>query len=423
VIEGQSIVKEPASDPNVKHKLIYRAYKTELHLNNKERSLFEQCAGLARFAYNWGLRQKMDAYEATGRRPTYVALNRQLNALKKSDFYWMYQYPSCIPQAALQDLEQAFRNYFRQLKAGEKAGPPRFKSRKHSPRKIRLQGAIRVEARRIRLPRIGWIRLKERGYLPTKGVKILWATVSQWADRWFVSLQVQEEIPSEDATGPIVGIDLGILTLATCSDGRRFANPHALRNELKKLARLNRELFRRRKGSRNWEKTRRKLTRLHYRIACIRREAVHQATSSIVATSTSAATRPAIIALEDLNVTGLMRSRQAAQAIADVGMGMFREQMIYKSDWYGSQVHLVDRWFASSKQCSGCGHVKEKLSLSSRMYRCQSCGLTMDRDLNAAKNLASVARDSTETTASSAESDACGEPAHQPVPGTERAAR
>jgi putative transposase len=234
---------------------------------------------------------------------------------------------------------------------------------------------------------------------------------------------VQEEIPAQCATDPAVGVDLGILTLATCSDGRCFANPYALRNELKKLARLNRELFRRRKGSRNREKTRQKLARLHYRIACLRREAVHQATSSIVATSMPAAMRPAIIALEDLNVAGLMRSRKAAQAIADVGMGMFREQMIYKSDWYGSQVHLVDRWYASSKQCSGCGHVKEKLALSSRTYRCQSCGLTMDRDLNAAKNLAAIARDPTETTASSAESEACGESAHQPVPGTERAVR
>jgi putative transposase len=394
----------PVSNQNVERKLIYRAYKTELRLNNEECSLFEQCAGLARFANNWGLRQKMDAHEATGRHPTYVALNRQLNALKKSDFYWMYQYPSCISQAALQDLEQAFRNYFRQLKAGEKAGPPRFKSRKHSPRRFRLQGAIRVEAERIRLPRIGWIRLKEKGYLPTEGIKILWATISQRAGRWFVSLQVQEEIPAEDATGPTVGVDLGILTLATSSDGRRFVNPHALRNELRKLARLNRELFRRLKGSRNWEKTRQKLARLHCRIACLRREVVHQATSSVVATCMPAAMRPAIIALEDLNVTGLMQSRKAAQAIADVSMGMFREQMIYKSDWYGSRVHLVDRWFASSKQCSGCGHVKEKLSLSSRMGRCQWCGLTMDRDLNAARNLAAIVRNSTETTASSAAS-------------------
>ncbi len=396
---------------DVTHKLIYRAYKTELRLNNKKRTLFKQCAGLARFAYNWGLRQKMDAYEATGKRPSYTVLNRSLNALKKSEFAWIYNYSSCIPQEALLDLERAFQNYFRQIRNGEKAGPPRFKSRKQGVGSFRLKGCIRVEANRIKLPKLGWFRLKEKGYLPLNNVKILWATISERAGRWFVSLQVQEAIRVKTSSGPGIGIDLGISSLATCSNGITFANPLALQRALKKLARLNRELFRRQKGSCNRQKTRQKLARLHYRIACIRRDAIHQVTSAIIAKTKSEAQRPAVVVLEDLNVAGLIRNRKVARAISDVGLGQFRQQIAYKCDWYGSHLHLADRWFASSKQCSRCGHVKEKLSLSQRIYQCSLCGLILDRDLNAARNLALLTVEVTNTTASPVEGEACGDTA------------
>ncbi len=388
---------------------IKRAYKTELKLNNQQRTLLAGCAGTARFAFNWGLRQKINAYKATGKSPGYPELHRQLNALKKGELAWMYNYSKTIPQEALRDLEQAFTNFFRRIKKGEKPGFPRFKSRKRGIGGFRIWGSIRVEAERIKLPRIGWLRLKERNYLPVSAVKILSATVSKRAGRWFVSLQVEETIPDRQATGPAMGVDLGIKYLATCSEGEKYDNPKALRNALKRLARLQRELHRRKKGSQNREKTRRKITRLHYRITCIRQDAIHQATSSIVAKNKPDAERPAAIAIEDLNVSGMMQNGRLARAIADVGMHEFSRQMAYKSNWYGSRLVQADRWFPSSKMCSRCGHVKTELALSERMYQCEACGDILDRDVNAARNLAQLC------TASSAETEACGEGALAPL--------
>ncbi len=367
--------------------LIYRAYKTGLKLNNRERTLLAGCAGTARFAFNWGLRQKIDEYAATGKSPNFYELHRRLTTLKKGELAWLYNYSKSIPQTALRDLEQAFQNFFRRVKNGEKPGFPRFKSRKRGIGSFRLHGSIRVEAGRIKLPRIGWLRLQEKGYLPTTEVKILSATLSERAGRWLVSLQVEEEIPDRIATGPIVGVDLGIKNLAVTSHGETYENPKALRHALKRLARLQRELTRRQKGSQNRAKTRAKIARLHYRIACLRQNAIHQATSRIVAKTKPDLERPALVVMEDLNVAGMMQNGKLARAVADVGMGEFTRQMAYKCTWNGTKLVQADRWFPSSKQCSRCGQVKTTLTLAERVFRCEACGLEIDRDHNAALNL------------------------------------
>ena len=391
---------------------IHRAYKTELKLNNKQRTLLARCAGTARYAYNWGLRIKIDEYEATGKSPNYYELHRRLNALKKTELSWMYEVSKTIPQEALRDLDQAFQNFFRRLKnkngkGGEKPGFPRFKSRHRGLGSFRIWGAIRVETGRIKLPRLGWLRLKEKGYLPVEGdcperlnrverlnlvepaegVKILSATISERAGRWFVSLQVEEELPETTATGAPVGVDLGVTTMAVCSNGDRYENPKALTKALKRLARLQRELDRREKGSRNRAKSKRKLAKLYLHIANIRQNASHQATSAIVARTKPDAERPSVIVMEELHVAGMMKNHNLARAIGDVGMGEFGRQLAYKAAWSGSHFVKADRWFPSSKRCSRCHRVKETLSLSERVYRCNDCGLVIDRDLNAAINL------------------------------------
>lgn len=387
--------------------IIQRAYKTELKLNNQERTLLTGCAGAARFAYNWGLRQSIDAYEATGKRPSYPELHRQLNELKKGDLAWLYDYSKTIPQEALRDLDKAFQNFFRRVKKGEKPGFPQFKSRKRGLGRFRVWGSIRVESRRIKLPRIGWLRLPESGYLPTEGVKILSATVSEQAGRWYVALQVEEALADRQATGEPVGIDLGIKSLATCSTGDTYDNPRALDRAMRQLARCQRELSRRKKGSRNRAKTKANLARLHQRIANLRRDAIHQTTSRIVAKAKPEAERPSVMVIENLNVSGMMHNHHLARAISDVGMGEFGRQMAYKCAWYGIVLQQADRWYPSSKRCSGCGHVKESLPLSERTYCCDACGLMLDRDLNAARNLAQLS----EPTASSAGCEACGDAA------------
>ena len=389
--------------------LIYRAYKTELKLNNRERTLLVSCAGAARFAYNWGLRQKIDEYAATGKSPNYYELHRRLNTLKKGELAWFYKYSKTIPQEALRDLEQAFQNFFRRVKNGEKPGFPRFKSRKRGIGSFRLWGAIQVEAHRVKLPRLGWLRLQEKGYLPTTGVKILSATLSERAGRWFIALQVEEEIADRTATGPVVGVDLGIKSLAVTSDGELYENPKALRHALKRLTRLQRELARRQKGSHNRAKTRAKLAQLHYRITCLRQNAIHQATSRIVAKTKPDNQGPALVVMEDLNVAGMMKNSKLARAVADVGMGEFGRQLAYKCAWNGTTLVKADRWFPSSKWCSRCGQVKLTLTLAERTYRCEVCGLAINRDFNAALNLRQLATARSAGDDSLAIVQACGE--------------
>jgi len=216
-----------------------RAYKTELKLNNKQRSLCEQHAGVARFAYNWGLDRKIKAYEATGESPSAISLHRELNALKPTDFPWMYDVSKCAPQEALRDLDVAYKNFFRRVKQGTKAkGFPKFKSKHRSKKKFRLTGSIRVFEDQIQLPRLGRLRLKEKGYLPVEGtpdVRILSATVSERAGRWYVSVQVEKIVPGPATPkGKPVGVDLGVKSLATLSDGTQYANPRALKKHSKR---------------------------------------------------------------------------------------------------------------------------------------------------------------------------------------------
>ena len=201
--------------------IVYKVYKTELKLNNKEKTYFRACAGTARYTYNWGLARKIAVYQETGKSISAAALHKELNQLKKGELAWMYDYSKCIPQQALRDLDQAYANFFRRVAAGEeKAGFPKFKS-KHTARKsFYLEGSITVAAKEIRLPRIGWARLKERGYLPCSDVRNLSCRITERAGRWFVSLFVEEEIADMTPRGEIVGIDLGINRLSINLLGR-----------------------------------------------------------------------------------------------------------------------------------------------------------------------------------------------------------
>jgi transposase len=268
--------------------LITRGYKTELDLNNQQITACKKHAGVARFAYNWGLKRKQEDYRQTGRSISAMELHRELNALKQTDFPWMYECSKSAPQEALRDLDNAFSHFFRRCqlkKEGQwkgKAGYPRFKTKRKGLGSFRLTGAINVYEKAIDLPRLGRLRLKEGGYLPTSGVHILCATVSEEAGRWFVSVQVEEEAPEPlAATGHPIGVDLGIKTLAQCSDGMAIENPKALRRELKRLKRLHRRLSRKQKGGKNRAKARLRLARKYARVAHIRRDALHKGTSRL----------------------------------------------------------------------------------------------------------------------------------------------
>lgn len=358
---------------------IKRAYKTELDPNNIQRTALLKHAGAARFAYNWGLARRKEEYERTGKSSNAIGLHRQLNALKRTDFPWMYEVSKCAPQEALRDLDKAFKNFFE-----GRAKYPKFRSRKRGIGGFRLTGSIKVFHDSVQLPRIGRVRVKEKDYLPTEGVHILSATVSEKAGRWFVSIRVEEEIEVPTNTGPVVGVDVGISPLAKISDGTTIENPKALARFERKKKRLQRSLSRKIKGSRNRLDAKMRLARCELRIANIRRDVQHKATTMLARTKS-------VIGVESLNVAGLMKNHCLAKQLADAGLGEFLRQLGYKTKWNGGAVVAADPFFPSTKRCSNCGAVKDEMPLSERTYSCEVCGYEADRDLNSAKNLASVA--------------------------------
>ncbi len=375
---------------------ILRAYRTELALNHQQITACKQHAGAARYAYNWGLRRKQEAYNATGKSPSAIDLHRELNALKKTELPWMYAVSKCAPQEALRNADAAYAQYFRRChlkKAGQwqgTVGYPRFKSKKKGLGSFRLTGAIHVGAATIQLPRLGRLRLKERGYLPTANAQILSATVSEQAGHWYVSVQVEQEQVVPVNTGPVVGVDLGVKALATLSDGTVIANPKPLKRRLKKVKRLHNAMTRKQKGSHNRKKAARKLGKQYRQIANQRQNTLHQVTTRLAKTK-------AVIVIEDLHVAGMLKNYHLAQAIADVGFAEFRRQLTYKAVWYGSRVVVVSRWEPTSKCCSRCGWLDDDLTLADRVFQCAGCGLTLDRDPNAARNLERLAASSADT--------------------------
>jgi putative transposase len=388
---------------------IKRAYKTELKPNSSQgRALANHC-GAARFAYNWGLARKTESYELTGKSPSALDLHRELNALKKTDLPWLYEVSKCAPQEALRDLDRAYANFFRRVELKKnrkhrgKVGFPRFKSRRKGLGSFRLTGSIQAEEGRVKLPRLGWIRLKEKGYLPSEreSIHVLSATVSERAGRWFVSLQVEEERREpEPASGSPAGVDLGVKTLAAVSYGEdehvHYENPKALYSGAKKLRRLQKKFCRQEKGSNRRQATKRRIARQHYRIACVRSDAIHKATSHLVAKAKPPTLRPSIVGIEDLNVSGMMKNRRLARSVADASMREFRRQLEYKCAWYGIEIVVIPRFEATSKPCSKCGWTKRDLALSERTFTCGRCGHVADRDDNAAENIRLLAVSSTE---------------------------
>jgi len=377
---------------------MFRAYKVQLDVNNKQETLLLQHVGCARWAYNWALVKKKEAFDKKEKIPNHFDLHKILNKLKLSEIPWMYNSSKCAPQKALQDCDNAFQNFFRNCKKNVKGkkGFPKFKSKKNEKQSFRLEGCITVKSDYIKLPRIGKLKLAEKDYIPTD-CKILSVTVSKRAGKWFVSVQVETPDREQLATNNnVIGIDLGIKTLATCSDGTTYENPKALKNNLKRLKRKQRQFSKKKKGSKNKEKAKRKLAKLHYHISNIRKDYLHKITSKII-------NENQVIVLEDLKVSNMLKNHKLAQAISDVGLYEFRRQIEYKAKWNKREVIFADTFYPSSKLCSCCKNIKKALNLSDRIYKCDNCGLEIERDLNASLNLKQI------YTGSSSGIQACGD--------------
>jgi putative transposase len=287
------------------------------------------------------------------------------------------------PQMAIMQLGQAFKNFF-----AKRAAYPNFRKRGRDDRFTLSNDQFKVNDSRIRIPHIGWVRMREA--LRFEG-KILSATISKVAGRWFVSLTVETREVAPEVVHDnqmAVGVDLGVSCFATLSTGEEVKGPRPHKALMGRLRRLSKSLSRKVKSSKQWEKAKLALSKLHARIANIRKDAIHQLTTKLVKTFDC-------VVIEDLNVKGMLKNKRLSRSIADIGFYEFRRQLDYKAKMRGKTILVADRWFASSKICSSCGHKVDILPLSSREWDCPQCHTPHRRDVNAAKNLKSLAVSST----------------------------
>ncbi|WP_445214825.1 RNA-guided endonuclease InsQ/TnpB family protein [Brasilonema sp. UFV-L1] len=339
-------------------------------------------AGVARHAWNQGLAlcQQVLAHNRANpndkiKFPSSIDLHKWLVASIKPENPWYYEVSKCSPQYALRHLSDAFKSFFKKVK-----GFPKFKKKgRHDS--FTLDGSIHVDHKRVKVPVIGWLKTFER--LP-QGVEPKSCTLSRQADRWFISFKIDVPVEQTPKVYDIVGVDLGIKTLATLSTGVVFDGVKSYRQAQRRLKRLQRNLSRKIKGSANWNKAALLLAKAHRRIANIRRDVLHKVTTYL-------SKNHAVIGIEDLNVSGMMANRCLAKAIGDMGFYEFRRQLEYKCKLNDSRLVVIDRFAPSSKTCSCCGNVKDLLSLRERIYHCYSCGFEIDRDLNAAINISKYA--------------------------------
>lgn len=319
------------------------AHKIELRANNKQITYFAKASGTARKAYNWALNEWRKEYQAGGK-PTEAALRRKLNSIKKEQFPWMCEVTKNAPQMAIIQLGQAFQNFF-----AKKAGFPIFRRKWQDDRFTLSNDQFAVQGSRIRIPHLGWVRIVES--LRFSG-KIMSATISRSAEKWFVSITVDTQdklIKPANDNQVAVGVDLGVKQFAKLSTGKDVIGPKPHKALLGRLKRLSKSLSRKQKKSNNRRKAIMKLAKLHYRIRNIRLDAIHKLTTEL-------AENYSHIGIEDLNVKGMMRNRRLSRSIADMGFHEFRRQLTYKAEICGRKLVVADRWFASSKICSRCDY-------------------------------------------------------------------
>lgn len=357
------------------------SYKFRLYPTSKQKELITKTFGCCRFVYNYYLAKKMDLYNTKKETLNYCDCSKDMTVLKKS-LSWLREVDASALQSSIKNLDIAYQNFFRRVKHGEKPGYPKFKS-KHNTRQSytsRSPGFIKVFDNAIQIPKLGKVkcRISKQVY-----GRILSATISySHSGKYFVSLCCTDvEIVHLPSTGLAVGIDMGIKTLAITSDGMTYSNHKYLEKSKEHLAKLQRQLSRKTKGSHRQEKARLKVARLYEKIANQRNDMLHKLTTELMRNYD-------IICIEDLEPQNMVKNNKLARAIYDASWGELHRQLTYKSLWYGRKVIAIDRFYPSSQICSNCGYQwTGTKNLAVRKWTCPHCGATHDRDVNAAINI------------------------------------
>lgn len=358
------------------------SYKFRLYPNEEQEILIKKTFGCCRYIYNRCLAERIDKYKTDKQTVSRFQQDKQLTEWKK-DLLWLKEVDSTALQSAIQNLDMAYQNFFRNIKQGGKAGFPKFKSKRDNRQsyKSKCVGTnIKVLDKSVQLPKLGLVRCAVSKQV--KG-RILSATVSRNpSGKYFVSLCCTDvDIQPMESTGAVVGVDLGIKDLAITSDGTKYDNNKYLYNSEKRLKHLQRSLSRKSKGSNNRNKARIKVARLHERIANQRNDSMHKLTTELVRNYD-------VICIEDLSVKGMMHNHHLAKSVADASFVELRRQLEYKAAWYGKAVVAIDRFYPSSQLCSCCGQKNADVKdLSVRNWTCPNCHTAHDRDINAAKNI------------------------------------
>jgi putative transposase len=344
------------------------AHKIRIYPNHNQTIQLAKACGTARFTYNWALNKWNELYKQ-GIKTNAFELKKEWNQVKPS---WVYESPKDANQQPFANLNKAFQNFFK-----KRSKYPTFKKKGRKDSFYISNDKFYIRDKKVKLPKIGWIKLAEK--LRFNG-KITNGTISRISNQWFISIQLDiDDFRKERKDNNKVGIDVGLNHAVTLSNGKQYQAPKPFKNQKKKIAKLNRNLARKIKFSKNWLKAKLKLGKAYLRLSNIRNDFWHKMTSTIC-------NENQVICVEDLNVKGMIKNRKLSFTLADVGLGEFFRQLNYKKDIWDNEIYKVGRFFPSSQLCSNCGH-KKKLSLSERIYICDECGVSIDRDINAAMNI------------------------------------
>ncbi|MDM0975165.1 transposase [Clostridium perfringens] len=389
-------------------KNVKRAYKIEINPTNEQKSKIHQTIGVSRFIYNFYIARNKEIYEREGKFVSGMDFSKWLNneyIPNNQEMKWIKEVSSKATKQAIMNGDKAFRDFFKKAK-----GFPKFKKKKNQDVKAYFPKNNKtdwtIERHRVKIPTLGWVRLKEFGYIPINSM-VKSGTVSKKADRYYVSILVEERdiktsnsnigIKISNSNNEGLGIDLGIKEFTVCSDGIKFKNVNKtstvkkvekkLKREQRKLSRKYESLKTRNKNiregratSQNIQKQIVKVQKLHQRLTNIRTDYINKTVANIVKQ------KPSYITIEDLNVKGMMKNKHLSKAIASQKFFEFKNKLVFKCKQNDVELRVVDRFYPSSKTCSNCGKVNKDLKLSDRIYRC-NCGLAIDRDLNASINL------------------------------------